>query len=76
MPHRDAIWKQILAGKRSWRAAEFEGDPDVFFAHVVAPLRKLRDARWIESLHEIRVTPEGRGYIGLIEIVGAIHLDR
>ena len=76
MPHRDAIWKQILAGKRSWKAAEFNGDPDVFFARVVTPLRALRDARWIESLDEIRVTPEGRGYIGLIEIVGAIHLDR
>lgn len=61
--------QEILDGRRSWNKDDHAlGDADVFYTHIVVPLRELRDQGLFEGLHEARGSRRGSTRIDRVDI--------
>jgi hypothetical protein len=74
MSYVEKIHSQILdSRKRSWSAAEYDGDADTFFTEVVIPLRQLRSLGMFDALDEVPFNVDGESFIGVIDVIGPIN---
>jgi hypothetical protein len=74
--YSETIRQQILDGKRSWDYRNYDNDPDRFLTEVVAPLQDFCNERALEDLAEIKINRRGASFIGRVDILGALNLEK